>query len=27
VAIKDTANTVTRVLEGIINVVPQVTKF
>jgi hypothetical protein len=27
VAIKDTANTVTRVLEGIVNVVPQVTKF
>ena len=27
VAIKDTANTVTRVLEGIVNVIPQVTKF
>lgn len=27
VAIKDTANNVTRVLEGIVNVIPQVTKF
>jgi hypothetical protein len=27
VAIKDTVNTVTRVLEGIVNVIPQVTKF
>ena len=27
VAIKDTANTVTRVLEGIVNVLPQVTRF
>ena len=27
VAIKDTANTVTRVLEGIVNVIPQVTKL
>jgi hypothetical protein len=27
VVIKDTANTVTRVLEGIVNVIPQVTKF
>lgn len=27
VAIKDTANTVTRVLEGIVNVIPQVTRF
>lgn len=27
VAIRDTANTVTRVLEGIVNVIPQVTKF
>lgn len=27
VAIKDTANTVTRVLEGVVNVIPQVTKF
>jgi hypothetical protein len=27
VAIKDTANTVTRVLEGIVYVIPQVTKF
>lgn len=27
VAIKDTANTVTRVLEGVINVLPQVTRF
>jgi hypothetical protein len=27
VAIKDSANTVTRVLEGIVNVIPQVTKF
>jgi hypothetical protein len=27
VAIKDTTNTVTRVLEGIVNVIPQVTKF
>ena len=27
VLIKDTANTVTRVLEGIINVNPQVTRF
>ena len=27
VAIKDTANTVTRVLEGTVNVLPQITKF
>ena len=27
VVIKDTANTVTRVLEGIVNVTPQVTRF
>jgi len=27
VVIKDTANTVTRVLEGVVNVIPQVTKF
>lgn len=27
VAIKDTANNVTRVLEGIVNVIPQVTRF
>lgn len=27
VAIKDNANTVTRVLEGVVNVIPQVTKF
>jgi hypothetical protein len=27
VVIKDTQNTVTRVLEGIVNVIPQVTKF
>ncbi len=27
VAIKDQANTVTRILEGVINVLPQVTKF
>jgi hypothetical protein len=27
VAIKDSANTVTRVLEGIVNVLPQVTVF
>ena len=27
VVIKDTANTVTRVLEGIVNVIPQVTVF
>ena len=27
VAIKDSANTVTRVLEGIVNVLPQVTRF
>jgi hypothetical protein len=27
VAIKDTANTVTRVLEGVVNVIHQVTKF
>jgi len=27
VAIKDTANNVTRVLEGIVNVLPQVTRF